>query len=217
MTTHSPDQTAARQAIDAVLADPVFGQITEDAIWRWRDVAAGTDNRAPPWLSALGEAIDLLAEALRSLLWVAALAASVIVLYLLLRYRAQYASPRRQDSPPGPAAFDLRPASLPSDVAAAARAALAAGNAGEALSLLYRGALFAMIQGQQMDFLAADTEEDCLLRVAGRLDATAERCFGDIVGAWQRVAYGWLPLGAGQVEQLVTGWQACFGARRGQT
>lgn len=214
----APERSAAREAIDAVLADPVFGQLKEESIWRWRDDGAETDDSVQPWLKKLVEAFDFLADALRRLLWVVAGGVLAFLIYLVIRYRADHAAASApQEGPASLFGFDLRPASLPADLATAARAALAADNAGEALSLLYRGALVALIERKGIGFLAADTEGDCLQRVAGQLDEPSERCFTEIVDAWRRVAYGRLPLGARQVEALIGGWQACFGARSGQT
>jgi len=207
--------TPARQAIDAVLADPVFGQVREDWTWRWRaDEAAKDDSTALGWRARLA-ILEQIAQLLRNLLPLVAGVALALLIYLLVRHRRQAPPMTRAAVPASVLGIDLDPAALPADPAAAARQALAAGKASLALSLLYRGAIVALMNRQGMHFLAADTEDDCLQRIAGRLDEHGERCFSEIVEAWRRIAYAQQPPPADQVERLIGGWQACFGAATG--
>jgi hypothetical protein len=208
----APSPSAARQAIDAVLADPVFGQQKDDWTWRWRrQQQDAPKDDARPWLKALGQAIEFLAEVLRGLVWIVAGLGLAVAVYFVIRYRERLLPATVRTAPEFLFGLDLRPDSLPADIAAAARAALARGQAVEALSLLYRGALVALIQRQQIEFAVGDTESECLWRVAGRLPEAAERCFADLVDTWRLAAYGRRPVAVARVEELVAGWDSHFG------
>ncbi|WP_300449133.1 DUF4129 domain-containing protein [Accumulibacter sp.] len=207
-----PAPGAARDAIDAVLADPVFGGQREDWVWRWREPAEEppADDSRRGWLAALGRAIEFLAEVLRVLVWIVAGAGLALAAFFLIRRRERQAATTPRGGVDFLSGLDLRPGSLPPDVAAAARAALAAGRLTEALSLLYRGALVALIEAHQVEFAPGDSEGDCLSRIAGRLPEAAERCFGEVVEAWRQVAYGRRSLAAPRVAQLVADWERHF-------
>jgi hypothetical protein len=205
----------ARQAIDAVLADPVFGQVKDDWRWRWRQSSSPADpldDHPGDWITGFLQAIEILAQLLRSLLWIFAGLALAAAIFLVLRYRQ--AGLRVRTAPMAPEflfGLDLRPDSLPADVAAAAHAALDRGDTVEALSLLYRGALVALMQQRQIDFASGDTENDCLHRIAGRLPDALDRRFKAIVETWQMAAYGRLSIPVEQVEELLAGWDLLFG------
>ncbi|WP_299065521.1 DUF4129 domain-containing protein, partial [Accumulibacter sp.] len=193
-------------------ADPVFGQQKDDWTWRWRRQQQDAPNDdARPWLKALGQAIEFLAEVLRGLVWIVAGLGLAVAVYFVIRYRERLLPAPVRTAPEFLFGLDLRADSLPADIAAAARAALARGQAVEALSLLYRGALVALIQRQQIEFAVGDTESDCLWRVAGRLPEAAERCFADLVDTWRLAAYGRRPVAVARVEELVAGWDSHFG------
>jgi hypothetical protein len=209
--SHAGPRSAARQAITAVLADPVFGQDKDDWTWRWRRQAEPASDDGYQWLPGIGKAIELLAQALTVIAWILAGLGLAAAIFVLIRYRERQRGATVQARAPFLFGLDLRPESLPTDVAAAARAALAAGNVVEALSLLYRGALLALIEGTQIEFACGDTESDCLRRVAGRLPAAAERCFAALVDAWGLAAYGRLPVPVTTVEQILAAWELHFG------
>lgn len=206
----------ARQAIDAVLADPVFGQVKDDWRWRWQPSSSPVDklddHQRSSWIMGLLQAIEILAEWLRSLLWIFAGFALAAAIFLVLRYRQ--AGARARTAPVAPEflfGLDLRPISLPADVAAAAHAALDRGDSIEALSLLYRGALVALMHQRQIDFASGDTENDCLRRIAGRVPEALDRRFNAIVETWRMAAYGRLSIPVERIEELLAGWDVLFG------
>jgi len=206
----------ARAVIQEILAEPVFGGLREDWRWRWRRQEAPAGEPGRNWLAMLATLAAQLAELLRSLLWlVAGLALAVLVL-LLVRHRQRWAPTSPQPLPEFVSGFDLRPGSLPAEVAQAAAAALARGATVEALSLLYRGALRSLIAQRQIEFAAGDTEQDCLRRVAGRVPAAVEICLAEIVEAWGLVAYGGRPLPGWRGEELLAGWERHFASGRGR-
>ncbi|EXI67457.1 MAG: hypothetical protein AW08_02013 [Candidatus Accumulibacter adjunctus] len=207
---------AARAVVDAVLAEPVFGQLREDWRWHWRQQEGPVDEPRHDWLATLLIVAESLAEFLRGLLWVFAGLALAALVLVLVRYRPRSPATQSQRLPEFVAGVDLRPASLPAEVALAAAAALARGATVEALSLLYRGALRSLIAQRQIEFATGDTEEDCLRRVAGQVPTAVERCFAELVDAWRRVAYGGWPLPGPRAEELLAAWQHHFAASGGR-
>ncbi|HMW54519.1 MAG TPA: DUF4129 domain-containing protein [Accumulibacter sp.] len=207
----------ARQTIDAVLADPVFGQVKNDLRWRWRWQPSSSpvdnlDDHQSNWIMGILRILEILAEWLRSLLWIFSGFALAAAIFLVLRHRQ--AGLRVRTAPMAPEflfGLDLRPTSLPADVAAAAHAALDRGDSVEALSLLYRGALVALMHQRQIDFASGDTENDCLRRIAGRVPEALDRRFNAIVETWRMAAYGRLSIPVERIEELLAGWDVLFG------
>lgn len=204
----------AKRSIDHVLADPVFGQKSEAMEWRWREEPQPAPGKQPAWLRLLPKMAEYLSRALRVLVWVGGLALAVGLIYLLVLYRERWRGGDAFRPPPPDYLFglDVRPESLPADIIAAARAALAAGQAEAALSLLYRGALVALIHRIRVEFRPGDTEGDCRQRVAGHLEAGAERYFGELLDAWRSTAYARRPPPPPALDGLCRGWEEHFGA-----
>lgn len=213
----------AKAAIQAVLDDPVFGRVREDWHWRWRsadDTAAATESS---WLDALWQAyrriaegltqfFDFFAEIVRGMLWLFGGLILLAIIGLAIRYRRLFvdAASIRQAPPDFLFGLDLRPGSLPPDILAAVRACLAEDKTVEALSLLYRGALVALIDGRQIEFHPGDTENDCLQRIAGQVPDETHACLGEIVAAWCLAAYGQQAISQQRVASLATVWQRCL-------
>ena len=208
---------AAREAIEAVLADPVFGQVKDDWRWRWRQEAASEAGRGGrEGLEGLSSAIAFFAELLRGLVWIAAGLGLAVAVFLLVRHHQARAMAMAQTSAPFVSGRDCSPRALPVDVVAAVRVLLAQGKAIEALSLLYRGALVALVDRRQIEFAPGDAEDDCLRRIAGRLPEAAERCFAEVVEVWRRAAYGRQSVAVATVERLASAWELHFGKGAGR-
>ena len=85
--------------------------------------------------------------------------------------------------------LDVRPQSLPDDVGARARELWLAGQASEAMGLLYRAALSRLILGQGLEIEPGDTERDCVERVRHRGLIEKAEFFERITRAWLVCAY----------------------------
>jgi hypothetical protein len=96
--------------------------------------------------------------------------------------------------------------SLPDDIVAAARAAWAAGDFKEALSLLYRGSLSWLVTRRRVPITDSDTEEDCLVQVLLAGEKTEADYFRQLTGAWVQVAYASLPTSNAEMEMLCDQW-----------
>jgi len=96
--------------------------------------------------------------------------------------------------------------SLPDDIVAAARAAWAAGDFKEALSLLYRGSLSWLVTRRQVPITDSDTEEDCLVQVLKNGEKTEAAYFRQLTGAWVQAAYALMPVSDSEMSTLCDQW-----------
>ena len=96
--------------------------------------------------------------------------------------------------------------SLPDDIVAAARAAWAAGDFKEALSLLYRASLSWLVIRRRVPIADSDTEEDCLVKVLQAGEKTEADYFRQLTGAWVQVAYAVLPVSNEEMQALCDRW-----------
>ena len=96
--------------------------------------------------------------------------------------------------------------SLPDDIVAAARAAWAAGDFKEALSLLYRGSLSWLVNRRRVPIADSDTEEDCLVQVLQAGEKREADYFRQLTGAWVQVAYAVLPVSEDEMQRLCEQW-----------
>jgi hypothetical protein len=209
-------ESRPKQVVKEVLADPVFGREVEEMRWQARSENE-KKKPAPEWLKPFLNFVEFMSQVLRGLVWVAALLLAAVLIYLVIRYRESWLRPGRQAPPDFLFGLDVRPESLPADVVAAARAALAAGRIEEALSLLYRGSLVVLIHRWQVDFRAGDTEEDCLRRALSRIDGNAHGYFGELLAAWRSAAYAHRPPDRPAMENLCASWARHFGGQQAGT
>ena len=191
----------------------MFGHKSEEMTWRWRDKPEESPREAPGWLNSLLRALEFSSQVMKALAWIVGLALAVALVYLIVVYRERWLGGKGWRAPPPDFLFglDLRPDSLPADIAAAARAALAAGQVERALSLLYRGALVALIHRARVEFQPGDTEDNCRRRVDGHVETAASRYFASLLAAWRATAYAHQPPPAPELDALCRDWNSHFG------
>ncbi len=207
---YQPVDTPARKLADEVVANPLFG--SEKQVERWRPLKkAEISSSSTPSRNWFSDLAGVLAELFRILAWIGLGVLLVALALLLARQR------RGEKSAPEPAApttlfgLAINPGSLPDDIAAAARAALAAGQLREALSLLYRGALSQLIHGRGLRVGAGATEADVLRLAQLELPGAAAGFFESLLPTWMESAYaGRLPAAA-RVEQLCAAYADSLG------
>jgi hypothetical protein len=209
-----PDSPAAKAARE-VLARPEFREYelqTEIQSLGPREEVRRSDPFRIKWLEMLGIGLS---DLLRALAWVLLAILVAFLLYFLVR-RLDLAGlwsrrPRGPFAPPDTLfGLDLRPESLPQDIAAEAAKLARAGKALEALSLLYRGALITLLHRDGLELERGDTEDDCLRKSARRIAAPAHAYFGRLLLAWQRLAYARRAVPGTEVEALCSDWAAHF-------
>lgn len=206
-----------RRVAQEVLSDPVFGRDVEEMSWRPR-ARKPDDERSPDlpwWLKHILTMSEWVAKGVRGLfyaLMAVALAALLVVLYR--QWGRLSGSPKRAARVPETLfGLDLRPGSLPADIPAAAQREAEAGRVAAALSLLYRGALVALIERHHVPFRDGDTENACLNRVTGRVGTATFGYFSGLLEAWKSSAYAASPPSASEVHALCRGWAEHFAAR----
>jgi hypothetical protein len=212
---------SAKQEIAEVLKEPEFPHLRETWGWkmRWPDWEAPGWLRWPDWLTwsgktpGSGAALRDILVALAKLLFWGTLAAALVWVIFYLARRLPYLlepDPGRSEPPAILFGLDIAPETLPADVAGAAAQLLAAGQVRDALSLLYRGALSALVHAKGMPLQAGDTERDCLRRARDVLPREGQAFFVELIAAWEATAYaGRLP-DPGRAQGLVSGWAAHF-------
>ena len=199
-----------------IVADPVFGRDIEEMSWRPR-VKAGEkeDHEAPSWFRHLQTLVEWIAKGVRGLSYLLMAVVLATLLVLIYRYRERFPGlPRRAAKAPETLfGLDLRPASLPADIPSAALKDAEAGRFAAALSLLYRGALVALIERHQVRFREGDTENACLQRAAGCVKSETLHYFSDLLDAWKKSAYGALPPSLPEMRGLCQAWGSHFSGR----
>lgn len=156
--------------------------------------------------------IQLVASIFKTLLWIGAFLAFILALIYRQKIFALL-SPLRQPTKRAPApevlfGLDLRPESLPEDIAGTARRLWEAGQAREALSLLYRGALVILTHQEQLAIHTSHTEGD-ILKLAKSATAPERYAYlRTLTQLWQRIAYAHRIPETRELLPLFEGWPA---------
>ena len=226
------DATDARQLIKEVLQQKDFGE--SHLVTRYR-IGGIDDNEsvdAPDWLRSLIEwlinasADDASAQAataariLEVALWLGVL---LLILVVWKKFSPQLRgllSGRSAPSEKKPAqaqatllSEQLALDSLPADITAEVQRSIAAGQLRQALSLLYRGSLQALIEQGGMEIPRAATEADCVALVARKRPQEEAQFFVLLTRHWLKQAYGHVEPAREDIEQLLQPWQQYFVAR----
>lgn len=146
----------------------------------------------PKWVAAM---LELIAQSIEFLLWVTLISGIIWIVYryrgwiLQLLERAPPPFDSSRDQPTVMFGLDVSRGALPADPIPAAQALWAQRRYRNAVSLLYRVALVALMDRHQCRFRESDTEGQCTAMVE-RLAPhdTAER-FRRLTSLWQSVAY----------------------------
>ncbi len=212
--THSlaaePPARDAKAKIVEILDEPTFEVYKDVTEWRWKGESSGAQTpKADRWNLPL---LETLASLLRGLAWLAA----VTVVAAAIWYGRRFVQPpetragsRRR---PATTAFglDVRPASLPRDIGAAARDLIAKKQFRDALSMLYRGALSVLIYQYHVEVFPGDTERACVRAASAALPPEAAQSFAVLVRAWEQCAYADRSPHEQECNHLVREWVAHF-------
>jgi Domain of unknown function (DUF4129) len=206
--------TPARQAIEAVFASPEFSQSKDVTRWHYLGKTEPKKKSEDPmaWIDWLANISLMFGSIGEQIAWIALGVLVILALIYLSRYVPALFNRTSTPYRPPKTMFGLEvtPESLPDDLAAAAKDLAAQGRVREALSLLYRGALSALIHRHQIALSAADTEGDCLRAARKEMPPGGAEFFGALVQAWQRTAYAGRAPDIPAVDALCTRWPAHF-------
>jgi len=206
---------SAKREIAEVLKAPEFQEYREVQRWRYRGGsdpdADRRERRDSPFLTALGRFLAGLAEFGA---WLAVAALVVAALLAAHRFLPQFLEQREDRYRPPEVLFGLAvtPQSLPADIAAAARDLVTRGRLREALSLLYRGALSALVHRHGIKLDEGCTEGDCARAARAALPGPSARYFERLIAVWQGAAYAARLPHPGVAGELASEWPAHFGA-----
>ena len=211
----------SREAIREVLAAPEFQEHRDQKVWRARNAGETTVPQKP---SSSGNLFEAIALTFAQIARIAAYLLIAAVLYVVIRYLLREArnwTPKASPAPSRPLpetvfGLDVRPQALPPNLAELAAQA-ARHDPRLALSLLYRGALAALIHRDQLPIAVGDTEGDCLQRVRGIGPADRAAFFARLVAAWSETVYAQTPAQTQIIEALCTEWPRHFVNDRSNT
>jgi len=218
-----PEDPALKQVREILEKDPAFRSQRDVRKWTYKPT-----GKERGWVRALLDALfgesKPKAEKPRHLdlsKWLNPLAlvvkivcvALLILGALYLIYRFHHARQSRLEiddyvPPDAVAGLDIRPSSLPADIPGEALRLFRMGDPRQALALLYRGALVALVHGHGLEIPASATEGDCLKAAQ---DLTLHAAFSTLTQAWIPMAY----LGEAPDETvmlaLIAQWPQAFG------
>ena len=194
-----------QQELDTVMQSEELSSRNKITIWASKNK---TQKKTERQLSK--EVIALVSFILKSLLWVAVIIALVLLAVYhrrILELLKPLKTKRKTiEQPEVLFGLDIRPESLPADIAAAARQNWEAGNAREALSLLYRGALMLLTREQDLNILDSHTEGDVLQLSRQKLSGLPLDYLHTLTRHWQYMAYAHRQPSSAEMEHLLTQW-----------
>jgi hypothetical protein len=201
----------ARAAIKEVMEQPEFQTKKKEEGWHWKAAPKQERKRvqAPTWLEAFMELLRNVAFLMK---WVLITGVVAAVAWLLWKYRDAFLGSGggriRDDRPTAMFGLDVRPETLPSDVAGTALALWRKGEARAALALLYRASLAELVHSFQMEMPRGATEGECLRTATQLLAPDSGAYFRKLTHAWQGEAYAGRRPADG--EALCLGWSDHF-------
>jgi len=212
----TPDEVS--RAVASVREDPNLGGPRTERSLRLKPDKDNRKRQTEPTAPWLFEMVRWMSEAGRGLMW---LLGAIAVAFLLvfawrwMRVRADAVAGRAAVLPPSHVNdLDIRPDSLPDDIAGNARMLWQGGDRRAALSLLYRGALSRLVHDHGVSIGSASTEGECIVLARAALPAAGGAFFERLVGAWQIAVYAARWPDAASVAALVDGFDTHFVARR---
>lgn len=219
----------AKKHIVDVLAGDEFHQIEKVSGWRLKNIEQKREEEIPEWLITLIEKLIKFFAAfdgpdgvwqnpmlyVEYVLWGLFFLVIAIVVF---RYRESIRFYIRQtrkgkievEAPDSLFGLDVRKESLPEDVPVEVLKLWQQELYREAVSLLYRSLLGALIHHHQFEFSVSDTENECVSIVKRCGNEELSQYAQKLTSTWQQLAYGHqLPL-AEEVENLCSAWTEVF-------
>ncbi|WP_133500168.1 DUF4129 domain-containing protein [Cognatilysobacter terrigena] len=184
------DARGFEHAVEKAYQDPRLHPQRKVSTWKPKhpEKREAKPQRLPDWLIAIGKAIASIGEVT---LWAIAGALVLLLVWLLYRWWPTLQSivrePRVPPAPPVEQAV-AEPVPLPRDIVASVRRLWAAGHARDALALLYRAAVEAMLGATDRVLPPGATEAQCL-RASQALPESPRRAFARVVRLWQYAAW----------------------------
>jgi hypothetical protein len=224
LRAHELQPEAAREVITQVLGHEDFGRIERVPYWKY--AGKGQDESEQP-ADGLVKFFELLTDLFRGFSEVTAEVAEALLwglLGLLIGYlvyrigrnraRLPLRTPAARQAAAAPVSLSgLNPErdGLPRDVAEEASRLAQQGRPREALSLLYRGAVVALLQSGRLEIPHSATEAECLALVDRARPEPEVALFRRLTSAWLRLAYAHRSPPAHELEALCREWGLVYG------
>ncbi len=106
---------------------------------------------------------------------------------------------------------EVTAAELPADIPGRVRELWSAGQHRAALSLLYRGSVFALVDRHGVRLPESATEGSCIAAVTRQASASQSEFFRAVVNAWIRLAYGSRLPSDETIQALTAEWASHYG------
>jgi hypothetical protein len=196
----------SRTALEAVMAAEELNERREVTTWMPRDKTKKEQS-----FQLDKEIIHIISNLLKMLLW-ALLIVALLMAFIYRRRILAMLKPgsRKQVQPDKPDilfGMDIRPESLPADIAGAARNYWQQGEHRAALSLLYRGALMQLTRYDALHIADSHTEGDIINLARPVLSNTRFSYLQAITNAWRSIAYAHRLPANTEAETLFSGWE----------
>ena len=210
-----------RPAIESVMASDALR--TVETIEEWQRIRKNEpeENSRDRDTSILDAALESLFDFISMMvefgLWIA-LAALLLIVFLTRSRWLPYIGFETSTRPAARRIYlaggELTADQLPDDIIAGVLESWRAGRKREALSLLYRGSVFAAVTEHGVRLPRSATEGACIRAVAAQTDTARSRFFRRIVHVWVRCAYGNQEPSDDAVLPLCSEWSQHFGSAR---
>ncbi|MEN8166016.1 MAG: DUF4129 domain-containing protein [Pseudomonadota bacterium] len=211
----------AASLIQSVMADDDFGERETHSYWKYTGESEETGADLS-WLIEIFEGFTQgFAAVAEVVIWLALGALVVYLIYWFLHHpglleRMAERAGGEQPLPVIVAGLDIRPDSLPGDIAGTAAGLIKQGQPRPALSLLYRGAISALVYRHQLRIAGSATEGECLDLAREVLQRDEYAYLRRLTGIWQGAAYGHQLPDRQAAEQLCRGWMTVYGESGGE-
>ncbi|KRA17213.1 hypothetical protein [Lysobacter sp. Root604] len=183
------EEADLREAVDQAYRDPTVTPKRKVTTWKARNPDKPREPKSPPALEGLGVVLALIGK---YGLWL--LLGTLVVLILVtaprwLRWLRDSARAEEREPKPVQTGVVVEVEPLPDDIPTAARRLWQSGRQRDALALLYRASVEAMVARAQVVLVPGATEAECL-RASRKMPLAEDReVFASAVRTWQYAAY----------------------------
>lgn len=147
-------------------------------------------------------------------LWILIAIGIILLIYFRERWLHLFQGTKKKEdkyeAPDVMFGMDVRPDSLPDDIAGEARKLWQEGKHREALSLLYRGALVRLINQEKVKLEVSYTEGDVLRHAAKQLTSTKQGYLQSLTAQWKLIAYAHRSPAEPDMQNLFDSWASDF-------
>jgi Domain of unknown function (DUF4129) len=220
-----PDPQTAKAAITKVLQQKDFGQ--KVTVYRWVPKKKEAPKTQSAWAQFWIQLFEFLAKISKFitpivarygefLLWCCV--GGIIGLFLLKYSKLRLWLDRKfptagavYQAPEIMFGLDLRPESLPERIESVCLQLLDQGKKREAMSLLYRGTLSALVNRCRLEIHPSFTENECCREVGRNRPETESAFFDDLTSLWVFLAFGHRDPEIQACRNLVGRWETLYG------